>query len=262
MKFANRRRVIKHEAATILFRYPRRFFFSGCIAVFLTAGSNAVLSEICNALHSVLKKNSAAALELLFTFVFFMLTGPVAFGLLSFFADYTKGTDAALPDILKYYTSRKLFLFSLKNTVFAFVLFLVFMFVPSFFNIASEFALGFLPHVYAEEGLYRALIFTAAAVFCLLSAVLLCGCACFFRVAREKNTLSVISCVIKSFSLMRRHKAEFFLLNLSFLPLFALSYVMFGILFVFSLPYYFLSISTFVTYVMSEEKMPVFYSFV
>ena len=56
MKFANRRRVIKHEAATILFRYPRRFFFSGCIAVFLTAGSNAVLSEICNALHSVLKK--------------------------------------------------------------------------------------------------------------------------------------------------------------------------------------------------------------
>lgn len=113
----------------------------------------------------------------------------------------------------------------------------------------------------AELRLFNAVceffIYTVPLMVFLIAVIFLCGVfmVLFFR---DDEYKSLTQKVRKSTLLMKGHKAELLLLNLSFIPLFFLVYFTFGAAFVFVAPYYITALYSFASYVSEDGKKPIF----
>lgn len=259
---AGRRRIIKREAAKIIFGNFKKFTVFGALMLGVVSGVSMLINEYGILIRTFAGNNGYYSFYvILFIFVFLLLS-PLFFGVLELFGEYTRFDGKITGNVFKYYFDKKSFLFSVKNTFFVLIFAAVLCVIPSLMSKLVEFAvikISFEDKVIT--GLIAAALRLSVAVVFFGTAIILCGFVCVWRISSEKVTNSMLSCFRLSYRKMRHHKTEFLMLNLSFIPLFAISYLSFGILFVFSVPYYLMSVSVFVTYVMTEENMPVFYSF-
>lgn len=263
MKYAARRRAMKREAAAILFRRPGACLFAGGAMLVFCAGSGILLREALILFRAFWHEDAADAFSLVLLAGAFAAVSPFFAGAAAFFSDCAAGMDPPPTVLLRYYSSAPLFFSALRGTTLFAVLFLLFSALPQCVFSASaalEAAAGFIGLAEKQAQLLKSVLAAASFGLILLFAVQLCGFAFSFRLLRGGKT-PLFACIRQSFRIMRRKKLEFFLLNVSFIPLFLCSYFTFGILFICSLPYYFLTLGSFFCYAASQEKPPVFYSF-
>ncbi len=111
----------------------------------------------------------------------------------------------------------------------------------------------FIGHDYAQ--LVTTLSSVAASVISLMIILHSFSALCVLKEFEQNERLGIFDAFKKSRAVMRGHKLEFLLFNLSFLPLSALSVFTFGILFaVYTIPYYIMSVVAYTGYLCEEYE--------
>ena len=250
MTYSLRRRMIKSEARRILF-----FDFRICICVsglimLLLFGISAFFRFVDQILYGLLSKNGFYALSALIRFLMAVFVSPFLSSCVSFYRRLSCNDRQSLffPDdsFLSVSGVRR----SCRDVFFIALSALVSLYLP-----ALLFRLVGVISDYFNHTLLSIVIKCAVLVFGVLSVTLAVGFAPIFRCSFD------FAGIKQCFFYMKGHKLEFVCFLFSFVPLFLLSYLSFGILLLFVIPYFMISVSCFLNYAISEKSAPVLRGF-
>ena len=251
MSLSSRYRVIKTEARKTLFS-----FFGYCLCIsslILTVlcGVSAMVRSVDVFLYRFFSTEVFFSLIVLYKLLLLVLLAPLIYGVFGCFRKISAREKLSAYELIRGYTSKRRYCDALKLVVIISV-FCISLFV--FHQLISLILdLIFQKIVFISQNIVVSLI--AKLLFLLLvflSYTVFCGFACILRC----NNGSVISSIKQSFILMKGHKVEFLLFCASFIPLFFLSHFTMGLLYIFSIPYFLISVSCFLNYVVSEKFAP------
>ncbi len=256
MSLSSRRRVIKSEARNILFS---SFFLCICLSViFLSVlcGVSAMLFTVDLLLYEIFSPKVFYSLMVLFKLTMLVLFAPLITGVFRCFRCVSCKVKHPVCEVLQDYTSKKLYLSSLKLVALYAIIIIFILLLPQF----AAFVLDILENKISFGGQNRLVSAVSKVLFLMISLLaftLSCGFVCIMRC----DDGSLLSAMKKSISLMKGHKIEFLYFCISFVPWFLLSYITLGVLYLFVVPYFLISVSCFLNYVVTENVAPVFCDF-
>ena len=246
MIFSLRRRMIKSEARRIFFSAFRISLCVSGLIMLLLIGVSAFFRFLDPLLYGTLSKNGFYAVSALARLAMAFFISPFFSSCAVFFRNlsYREGSYAFC--LFGHYSS----LSSVRRSfceVFVISLAILFsLYLPMIlFNVV-----GFLV-VYTKHILLAFVFRCVALLLSVLFIVFAAGFAPIFRCSCDFTGAK------SSFAYMKGHKLEFVCFAFSFIPLFLLSYLCLGIPLIFAIPYFMISISCYLNYVISEKSAPI-----
>lgn len=247
------RKQLKKRAREILFSGYPIFLFATLFFIALSFGFKVLSENYCSLLTQGVSKSISDTVFLTLDIVSFLLYYPFVLGYTSLCVKLSGKKDTALSELFRFYSSpRELlscFAFLLKNIpqiflrlVLPFIaLSAAYTFLPMLLELISD--MGFVSAAYIISSSFFLFELAIIALVMLLSGSLILSVIRFCDGTRYKYTLA--------------EKRSFFVLRLSLIPIYLLSVLSFGILFIaYTIPYTFILYSLFsVKDTVSNDKL-------
>lgn len=256
MSISTRRRAIKHQAKKLLFSNMWSCFCLSAVVLVIFCGIASIIYKTDLFLYEFFGEKVYVSLMTLFKLLLFILIAPFVLSVIRCFYTLASDSDSRVSSVVYCYSSKELFLAYLKKMVLFSSIIFSLLLLPRIVSDLLGLILNSFPMLFHNR-MASCVINILFLAFILFIFTLFCG----FAFVLKCYDRSVISSVKESFRLMKGHKLEFLYFCLSFLPCFILSYLSFGILWLYSIPYFFISISCFLNYVVTENVAPVFCDF-
>ncbi len=256
MSLSSRRRVIKSEARNILFSLLFPCICLSAIVLTVLCGVSTIIGAVDILLYKAFSPKVFFSLMVLLKLLVIVLLAPLITGVFRCFRCVSCKDKHPLCGVLRDYTAKKLYCRALKRVA-------LFAAIISFVLLFPQF-MAFMLDILANKILLRdqiRLVSIVSSVFFLITLVLACTLSCGFVCITRCSDGSVASTVKQSFLLMKGHKLEFLCFCISFVPWFLLSYLTLGALYLVTIPYFLISVSCFLNYVVTENVAPVFCDF-
>lgn len=251
MSVISKQIAIKREARNLFFSSFGKVFFLTALLLISFCGVSAVIQAADVLLYRVFSYNVYISLMIVLKTVFSLIFSPFWVGVFRCYGVVSLDVDSVFSEVVRDYLSLVAFCKSLGRVfIFLFIISSAIM-LPHMLKYSIEFLLDSFG-VLASYTVVRIAKNAVLLIVCAVAVVFACGVVCMFHFNESRPFLSAK----RSFIIMKRHKLEFFCFCVSFTPLFLLSFISFGILYLFIIPYFLISVNCFINYVMSENIAP------
>lgn len=242
---------LKRYARSILFSNYQLFLFATLFFIAVSFGFSVLSSTYCGLLTEGMSADSARKISLTFDIVAFLLSFPFMLGYISLCIKLTRQEKVSFSELLRFYSKgheiASCFTFLLKKIpeiflkiILPFVLlFIAYEFLPGVLKILETYGFGLFADIISKTFFLWEIV--ALAIVMFLSGSILLSAISFCSGEKVKFSIS--------------EKWNFFTLRLSFVPLYILSVLTFGVLFTaYTLPYTLVTYSVFALKV--SENVP------
>ena len=260
MKLYSRRMLIKKESRR-LFIKNFHVVLPVCILAGLTViGCERLMLFVDAFLSGRMSAVCVHSLTFLLVFFLILLLCPLAAGLALFFCRIADGKGADACAVTSYYNPNKL-IRSVKFSLPVIAAAVVTFYTPYVLSVVMRKVSNNMLAESESDILFELISNIGIIAVSILVSLLCSGFMPLLGICGKYAEKTVAEALKMSFSAMRGYRTEFFLFNLSFLPLIAVCYILGGILFIpLFLPYYFITVCVFNNYVLAHTNTPVFYS--